>query len=258
MIQRENEGLFGTILWILVYICGHAGISWYLCYSKSDAWVMTTVLLKAHCQQWVQTTLPCLELLDRGGSLLGRASVSEAPSNLYLLARKYKGYDSNCSSCSTCEVHTPPTPPFRWALKVKDDFLMPAPVSPSLRALSGTKQNSLPGVNDSSFGSLQPMADSNWCINAPVHPPSGELDLGHGSYTISRIQLQSLTAIVGFITHPLLAPFLSCFPSPLLVFPTPPKQMTCIWILVSGSTSGKTQTKTQTILHCINHAGLSV
>lgn len=97
---------------------------------------------------------------------------------------------------------------------------MPAPVSPSLRALSGTKQNSLPGVNDSSFGSLQPMADSNWCINAPVHPPSGELDLGHGSYTISRIQLQSLTAI--------LAPFLSCFPSPLLVFPTPPKQMTCI------------------------------
>lgn len=162
---------------------------------------MTTVLLKAHCQQWVQTTLPCLQLLERGGSLLGRArsSVSEAPSNLYLLARKYKGYDSNCSSCSTCEVHTPPTPPFQWALKDKDDFLMPAPVSPSLRALSGTKQNSLPGVNDSSFGSLQPMADSNWCINAPVHPPSGELGLGHGSYTISQIQLQSLTAIVGFI-----------------------------------------------------------
>lgn len=184
---------------------------------------MTTVLLKAHCQQWVQMTLLCLYLLEGGDSLLGRArsSVPEAPSNLYLLARKYKGYDSNYSSCSICEVHSPLTPPFQWTPKDKDDFLVPVPVSPSLRALCGTKQNSLPGVNDPSFGSLQP--DSSWCLNTPVHRPSGELVLRHVSYTISQIQLQSLTVTVGFITHPLLAPFLPCFPSPLLVFPTPPR-----------------------------------
>lgn len=123
--------------------------------------------------------LPCFLWLEEDGSLLVRAcySVPEASSDLYPLARKCKGYDSSCSQCATCAVHIPPRPLFQWAPKNKNDFWLPVPVSPSPRTLPGTKHSSLPGINNPSPSSLQPMTDWSWCLTTRVHPPSGRLVL---------------------------------------------------------------------------------
>lgn len=66
-------------------------------------------------------------------------------------------------------------------------------------ALSGIQQSSLPGMNNPSPSSLPLATVCSWCLAV------GGLVMGRVAYTISQIQLQSLTVTLGVITHPLLA-----------------------------------------------------